>query len=153
MRFEFSLTKGREAHPLEALRRKLTRGLEVAAAGEYAHRGGEVEILVTIATTRKLGDVEAGIVCSEYYDEKRTTTTNPDGSTSTGRTTSDEIAYESWSAVETVAGVQSLRFTIPQDAPFSYEGNCLSFRWEAVARGRRTRRLDTQARSAFTVLP
>jgi hypothetical protein len=152
MNFGFSLGKGREVHPVEALRRRLTRGLEVAAGERVVRRGGEVEALVTISSPSKLGDVEVGVVCTEYYDEEDTTS-NPDGTTSTGRSTSDDIAQESWSPVESVSGVQSVRFTIPQDAPFSYSGECLSFKWEVVARGHRSRRLDAQARSEFSVLP
>lgn len=150
MRFEIPLGTGREVHLLEALRRRLTRGLEVAASDQVVHRGGEVEALLTISSSRKLGDVEVGVVCTEYYDEEEKNYTN--GSTSTSRVTRDEIAHETWTPVETVSGVQSLRFTVPPDAPFSYSGECLSFKWEVVARGRK-RGLDAQARSEFSVLP
>lgn len=149
MRFSFG--KGREAHPLEALRRRFTRGLEVAAGEHEARRGGEIEALVTISSARTLGDVEVGVVCTEYYDEEQTDSTGD--STSTSRVTCDEIAHETWHPVEAVAGVQSVHFTIPRDAPFSYDGDCLSFKWEVVARGRRSRRLDAQVRSEFSVLP
>jgi hypothetical protein len=152
MGFGFSLGKGREIHPLDILRRRLTRGLEVATGDQTARRGGEVEALVTISSGLKLGDLEVGVVCTEYYDEQETTR-DADGSTSLSRSTSDEVAHESWSQVENVSGVQSLRFTIPADAPFSYRGECLSFKWEVVARGRRSRGLDAQARSEFSVLP
>ena len=150
MRFSFG--KGREAHPLEALRGRLTRGLEVAAGVQEVRRGGEVEALVTITSARRLGDVEVGVVCTEYYDEEQTSS-DGDGTTSTSRVTCDEIAHETWHPIEAVAGVQSVRFTIPPDSPFSYDGDCLSFKWEVVARGRRSRQLDAQARSEFSVLP
>jgi len=152
---EFSFGKGRKVHPLEALRRRLTRGLEVAASDQEVRRGGEVEALVTISSARKLGDVEVGVVCTESYDELNTNQRYTDGTntTSTSRVTSDDVAHETWSPVETVSGVQSVRFTIPPDAPFSYRGDCLSFKWELVARGRRSRGLDRQARSEFSVLP
>jgi hypothetical protein len=152
MGFGFSLGKGREAHPLDFLRRKLTRGLEVAAVDESVHRGGELEALVTISNARKLGNVEVGVVCTEYYDEQETTRES-DGSTSLSRSTSDAIAHEIWSQVESMSGMQSVRFTIPADAPFSYRGECLSFKWEVVARGRKSRGLDAQARSEFSVRP
>ena len=149
---EFSFGKSREAHPLEALRRRLTRGLEVAASDPEVRRGEEVEALVTISNARKLADVEVGVVCTEYYDELDTDNDTDDMS-STSRLTSDDLAHETWSPVEAVSGVQSVRFTIPPDAPFSYRGECLSFKWELVARGRRSRGLDRQARSEFSVLP
>jgi hypothetical protein len=152
MDFRFSLGKGREIHPLDFLRRRLTRGLDVATGDEPARRGGEVEALVTISNARKLGDLEVGVVCTEYYDEQETTR-DSDGSTSLSRSTSDEVAHESWSQVESISGTQSLRFMIPSDAPFSYRGECLSFKWEVVARGHKSRGLDAQARSEFSVLP
>ena len=153
---EFSFGKGRKVHPLEALRRRLTRGLEVAASDQEVRRGGEVEALVTISSARKLGDVEVGVVCTEYYDELKTGSaayTDDTNTTTTSRVTSDDVAHETWSPVETVSGVQSVRFTIPPGAPFSYHGECLSFKWELVVRGRRGRGLDRQARSEFSVLP
>jgi hypothetical protein len=152
MNFGISFGKAREVHPLDALRRRLTRGLEVTAGDQSVRRGAEVEALVTISGAGKLGDVQVGVVCTEYYDEEDTTSTG-NGSTSTSRSTSDDVAHESWSRVESVTGVQSVRFTIPADAPFSYSGECLSFRWEVVARGHRSRRLDAQARNEFAVLP
>ena len=153
VKFEYSFGKGREVHPLEALRRRLTRGLEVAASDQEVRRGGEVEALVTISSARKLVDVEVGVVCTEYYDELDTDGGYTDDTTSTSRMTRDDVAHETWSPVETVSGVQSVRFTIPPDAPFSYRGECLSFKWELVARGRRSRGLDRQATSEFSVLP
>jgi hypothetical protein len=116
-------------------------------------RGGEVEALVTISSARKLVDVEVGVVCTEYYDELDTGRDYTDDTTSTSRLTRDAVAHETWSPVENVSGVQSVRFTIPPDAPFSYRGECLSFKWELVARGRRSRGLDRQTRSEFSVLP
>jgi len=70
-----------------------------------------------------------------------------------GRATTYAIAHEAWLPIESAPGVQSVRLTIPPEAPFSYEGDCLSFRWEVVARGRRRRRLDAQAKHEISVLP
>ncbi len=43
--------------------------------------------------------------------------------------------------------------TKPAHAPFSYEGSCLSFKWEVVARGRRARKLDARASQEISVRP
>jgi hypothetical protein len=145
--------RGREAHPLDVLRRRLTSGLQVTASNQVARRGEEIEALLTISSPGKLGKVEVGVVCTEYYDEEDTDTDMNTGNRSTSRVTSDEIAHEAWLPVETISEAQSLHFTIPPDAPFSYRGACLSFKWEVVARGRRRRGLDAQARSEFSVLP
>jgi hypothetical protein len=134
------------------LRRLLTRGLEITAGDEAVRRGGEVEATVTIASPGKLGNVEVGLVCTEYYD-KEETTRDEHGSMSTSRETRNEIVHEAWSPVESFSRVQSVRFPIPADAPFSFTGECLSFRWEVVARGKRSGRLDAEARAEFSVQP
>lgn len=136
------------SHPLDFVRQRRTRGLQVDAGVHGARRGEEVEALVTISSPKGLGDLEVGLVCTEYYDEE---TTDSDGDTS--RSTAEAMAYEDWLPVEEVTGVQSVRLAIPAEAPFSYEGTCLSFKWELVARGHRSRGLDAQARSDLSVLP
>jgi hypothetical protein len=50
-------------------------------------------------------------------------------------------------------GAQDVRVPIPKDAPFSYEGEVLSFRWELVARRRRKHHLDEQAAQKLVVHP
>jgi hypothetical protein len=136
------------SHPLDFVRQRRTRGLQVDAGVHGVRRGEEVEARVTIASPKGLGDLEVGLVCTEYYDEE---TTDSDGDTS--RSTAEAIAHEDWLPVEELTGVQSVRLAIPADAPFSYEGTCLSFKWELVARGHRSRGLDAQARSDLSVLP
>jgi hypothetical protein len=137
-------------NPIDLLRRRLTRGLQVAASDQEVRRGEEVEALVTISSARGLGDVEVGLVCTEYYTRYSEGVGTDD---SGGRATSYAIAHQAWLPVESAPGVQNARLTIPPEAPFSYEGDCLSFRWEVVARGRRRRRLDAQARREISVLP
>jgi hypothetical protein len=138
----------RPLHPLDFVRQRRTRGLQLDAGEGPVKRGGEVEALVTISSPKSLGDLEVGLVCTEYYDEE---TTDRDGDTS--RATVEEIAHENWLPVEELTGVQSVRLAIPADAPFSYEGACLSFKWELVARGHKSRGLDAQARRDLSVLP
>ena len=136
------------SHPLDFVRQRRTRGLQVDAGVHGVRRGEEVEALVTITSPKGLGDLEVGLVCTEYYDEE---STDSDGDTS--RATVEEVAHEDWQPVEELTGVQSVRLAIPADAPFSYEGTCLSFKWELVARGHKSRGLDAQARSDLSVLP
>jgi hypothetical protein len=146
-------------NPLDLLRRGLTKGLEVDAREPEVRRGAEVEALVTISSSRGLGDVEAGLLCTEYYDVDEDTRTGTatdmdmDMGSGTKRVTRTAIAHEAWQPLENAVGVQTVRFAIPQEAPFSYEGDCLSFKWEVVARGRRASRLDAQASREFAVLP
>jgi hypothetical protein len=140
-------TFGRPMHPIDALRRRLTKGLEVDAATEQVRRGEEVEALVTVTSARGLGGIEVGVVCTEIYDKEEW-----ESDDTVSRTPTEAIAHDAWVPLEAMAGVQSMRLAIPSDAPFSYEGKCLSFRWEVVARGRR-RGLDAQAKSEFSVQP
>jgi hypothetical protein len=132
--------------PIDLLRRRLTRGLEVGAAAQEVRRGDQVEALVAISSARGLGTVEVGLVCTEYY-------ACYGKGESGGRVLTYAIAHEAWLPVDCSPGVQNVRLPIPTEAPFSYEGDCLSFKWEVIARGRRRRRLDAQAGHEISVLP
>jgi hypothetical protein len=136
---------------LNFLRRRLTTGLQVVAVEREVPRGEEIEALVTVSRSRGLGDLEVGLVCTESYDY-RSTWTDDDGMHDS-RETGEAVAHEEWQSVESVAGSQSIRLRIPLEAPFSYKGDCLSFKWEIVARGRKTHRLDARAAQQLSVLP
>jgi hypothetical protein len=130
---------------------RLTKGLQVGASEQELRRGEEVEALVTISSAGGLREAEVGLVCTEIYDHEDTST-DVEGNTQISRATSAAIAHEAWVPVENTPDVQSVGFTVPPEAPFSYEGSCLSFKWEVVARGRRRRRLDALARRGVSVL-
>ena len=122
-------------------------GLEVGVVDQAVYRGDAAEAAVTIANSPAFEAVEAGLVCTEYYDVYVSDDTG-------GRTeTREAIAYESWLPLENTPGEQSVRLAIPSDAPFSYEGKSLSFRWAVVARARRRRGLDPRAECKFQVFP
>ena len=111
-------------------------------------RGGQFDARVTIADSRGLADVEIGLVCTEFYACRM----RGDGDGGS-RGTSSAAAYEAWLPVQGGPGVHAVRVTVPADAPFSYDGELLAFRWELVARGRRKHRLDAQAQREVCVLP
>ena len=68
------------SHPLDFVRQRRTRGLQVDAGVQGVRRGEEVEALVTITSAKGLGgDLEVGVVCTEYYDEE---SRDSDGDTS-----------------------------------------------------------------------
>ena len=141
---------GWQVNPLDLVRRKLTSGLEVTADRSEARRGEQIEARVTVAEPEQLGDVEVGLVCTEYYDVLVPSAGGEHSSSQ--RSTAEATEYETWLPVPAVQGEHSVRLTIPPQAPFSYQGTCLSFRWEIVARGRR-RGLDAQARPELGVRP
>jgi hypothetical protein len=134
----------------------MTSALEVDAGGQAVSRGEEIEAQVTISDAEKAGSVEVGVVCTEYYDEDVTEETIDDHGImqeETQRTTLHATAHEEWRPIESTVGVQTVLLTIPAEAPFSYEGDCVSFKWELVARGRRQNRPDAEAGQAITVRP
>lgn len=100
------------------------------------------------AETRVL---EVGLVCPEHYDEE-VRDHGMDGHDATRRTTSRAVEYEQWQHLDCVAGEHEVTLTIPAHAPYSYDGDCLSFRWEVVARGRKSG-LDGQAGQQIAVRP
>jgi hypothetical protein len=137
-----------------APRQRLARaaGLKVSAATQKVRRGDDVTARVTVAGTHGLDDVEVGVVCTESYAEKGTTT-DSDGEPVTTRETSHATAYEDWILVGRLLGSQDVSLTVPPTAPFSYDGSALTFEREVVARGRRRLRLDAEARDELHVLP
>jgi hypothetical protein len=136
---------------VDFLRRRLTTGIDLGAREDVVHRGDQVEAVVTVSRPRGLGRLEVGLVCTESYDYWSSSTPGSDSGSS--RETAHEVAHEAWQAVEPGVGEHTVRFGVPVDAPFSYKGTCLSFKWELVAVGRRRRRLDAQAAADVTVLP
>jgi hypothetical protein len=130
----------------------LTRGLRVEVGEQGVRRGEELEMLVTVSRSRGLGDLEAGLVCTESYDYLDMWT-DSDGQQQQSRKTATAIASETWQPLEGAMGAQSVRLRVPPEAPFSYKGDCLSFEWEVVARGHKKHALDTQAAQEVSVLP
>ena len=147
---------GRRRHFLNRIETGLTDELRITPPTGEARRGEKIDVELTVVDPRRLSDVEVGLVCTEYYDvEVETTSTDSQGhtTTSSSRETRDAIAHEAWVPVEGAMGVQTVRLSIPPEAPFSYEGDCLSFRWEVVARAHKRRRLDARAERDLSVAP
>jgi hypothetical protein len=134
-------------HPIDFLRARIRRGLEVGAAGHPVRRGEEIDARVRITSPRGLGRVEVGLVCTEFFASAVS-----DSQGGRRRGTASATAHEAWHPVDGTPGVHSVRLAVPADAPFTYEGDVLSFTWEIVVRERRKHRLDAQARHAITVL-
>jgi hypothetical protein len=105
---------------------------DLAARPIEARRGQELEAAIRIGDpSAAAGDIEIGLVCTAHYD-RWTQSSGPD--TSRRRVTAQGIAYEDWREVPAALGSQQVRFAIPPDAPFSHEGECLSFAWRVTAR-------------------
>lgn len=110
--------------------------LKLEADKRELERGGSL-VVVPQATERPAGaPFEVGLECLEIYDEW----VDRHGKILRGitqelsmRDTLELVVWETW--VEAAAG-QPVAFDVPPDAPFSWEGDCLSFAWRAVARER-----------------
>ena len=139
----------------DRLRSAITTGLEVRALRDVVVRGEDVEVEVTIGRARGLGDVEVGLLCTEVYAEEAVREPDREGSTSEYRyeRTVEDTAYAAWQPVEDAVGTHRVRLTVPADAPFSYRGTVLSYRWQVVARGVRRLLPDAWAACDLEVRP
>lgn len=114
--------------------------LELTAAPSVLSRGDEVRARLRISDTSKpVGEVEVGLVCVELYDlwvwvnGRRQLTTR------------ESVAWETWQAARQAEPLQEFRFAVPHEAPFSYEGQCLSMAWRVTAREDRQARRDPRS--------
>jgi hypothetical protein len=124
------------------------RGVALTVSASDVRRGTEVEARLEIANPDRARDtLELGLVCTEYYDIQ---TSNGKGGTQ--RTTSQAAAHEDWRPQE-AAPLQTVRFTVPADAPFSYRGDCISFVWRVSVRQPRKLRFDRAVNVPIVVRP
>ena len=139
-------------NPLDAVRRRVTKGLEVAVADPRVRRGGQLRATVTLEDPARLGVLAVGLVCTEYYEELASAVVTP-GSGVLARPMVSAVAFEVWQPLDAVAGEQEITLHVPGGVPFSYAGAKLTYRWEVAVRGERSGRLDAQARHEIVVLP
>lgn len=118
------------------------RGINLAVDREEARRGDELAVTLTFAGRARAEDerLEVGLVCIERHDYL-VRAQHRAGATEL-RQTAEDTAHEQWQAIETASGEQTLTFEIPRDAPYSYEGDCVSYAWRVSARIPRKLRLD-----------
>jgi hypothetical protein len=115
----FAIGLWRGAHP------RYARGLEVAVERPGVRRG---EPVAAVATGD--GSIEVGLVCMEHYDVWRDAAA--DGSRSRG--TLSAVVWSAWSAAPHAALGQRVELAVPAAAPYSYEGDCVSFAWSVNVR-------------------
>jgi hypothetical protein len=121
--------------------RRRVRGMNLTVDRDEGRRGEK--ILATLDHSQNAEGLEVGLVCVERYD-LQATARPPKGGTVVVRQTNQSTAYEQWHPVEPAAGEQSFAFEIPCDAPYSYEGECISYAWRLSVR--RTRKLRPDPR-------
>ncbi len=143
-------------NPLDAVRRRMTKGLEVSAADPRVRRGGQLHATVTIEEPERLGVLEVGLVCTEYYERLGSAPMSggpPVPTVGRNRDMASAVAFEAWQPLDAVAGEQEVTLRVPASVPFSYAGVKLTYRWEVAVRGERSGRLDAQARHEIVVAP
>jgi hypothetical protein len=122
------------------------RGVTVTVAVTEVRRGQEVDARVEIAHPDTQG-LELGLVCTEYYDEE-----TRDSKGNAQRSTSQAVAYEDWRP-QPGGGVQSVRFSVPANAPYSFRGDCISYVWRVSARQPKRLRFDRAVNVPLVVRP
>jgi len=126
--------RGRRPHRAPHLRLEV-RPLEV-------HRGGRVEVDAILRTGAGVAErVDVGLVCVEVYDEWSRGSNLDSVGDPHRRFIRQDSAYAHWETIDTRAGAASLRIDVPSEAPFSYEGEALSFAWRVAARSARSERV------------
>jgi hypothetical protein len=136
------------------LARRLRSGealqFEVLAQPLELRRGGEVEAeLLVYEPNRLAGQLEVGVVCVERYDRRAS---EGEGD-SDGREIAEDVAYERWLPARRTEEEQRFRFRIPAQAPYSHEGELLSFAWSVSARDADASNPESRSDDPIWVLP
>lgn len=127
---------------LALLQRGAARGLDVTPLTSEARRGGTVDVVVRGNAN---GRLEAGLVCTETY----ASFIPQRSAVRSDRALVDDVASEQWTPAQPG---ETVTLRIPEDAPFSYDGEHLKFTWRVAARARR-RGLDRVRTRDLHVLP
>ena len=101
------------------------RGITLQLVGEAFRRGDAVSVTLT-GRRSSGGRLEVGIACDERFEQEV-----PDAP---AKTMMETVAHEDWQAVPDSAREHTLDFTLPDDAPYSYEGDAVSFAWRVSVR-------------------
>lgn len=130
-------------------------GAALAVDRDDARRGDKLSVTLTLANSGGANEepesLEVGLVCVEIYDYQVVAQTR--AGPIYVRQTGEANAHENWQQVERAAGAQTVDFELPRDAPYSYEGDCVSYAWRVSARVARRMRSDPRLDHAVWVRP
>lgn len=144
----FGAWKMRGKGQLRRSRRLRSTGL--AVAGDDVRRGDRISVTVTPGNGTR-GSLEVGVVCVERYDIRVPMTVR--GVTRFRRDTVEGAVFERWQPVGAPGSASTLTFEIPREAPYSYEGDCVSYAWRVSARAVRRMARDDRLDRAIWVRP
>jgi hypothetical protein len=129
---------------LGLIQRGAARKLDVVPTAEEVRRGDTLE--VTVKAEAGVEGLEAGLICTETFPVfvvRRKLTHS-------GHEFEDEVAYEQWHPFE--RSQPTVALSVPVDAPYSYDGENLKFKWRVAVRQPR-RGLDAVRTREIRVLP
>lgn len=116
-----------------------------------ARRGDTVRATLTITDVDHCGEqLELGLVCTEYWDDK-VESYNQYGE-QTNRVTKTVDAAKEFRPAQRVAQ-QTMEFQVPAESPFSYEGSAVSWAWHVSAVDRREHHVDPRRDVPIWVSP
>lgn len=132
---------------------KRVPGVTLGVERDEAERGEELRVTVMLSPRAANADdpLEVGLVCIERYDYTAHAQTKA-GPVNV-RQTRDGIAHEQWLPLEHAVGERSFRLEIPTTAPYSYEGECVSYFWRVSVRAVRRLRADPRIDRPVWVRP
>jgi hypothetical protein len=124
------------------------RGYTIAADPAELRRGEDLDVRVSVADPERLeSGAELGLVCVEYYSVTR------HSENSTYRDDAEATAYEDWRPIRPGQVRPYERFQVPADAPYSHEGEYLSYNWSVRVREPRAMRPDARVDQPIWVSP
>jgi hypothetical protein len=132
---------------------RFLRGARLGVDREEAQRGEHLGVTFALAPGVKPEgeELEVGLVCIELWDYK-TSAQHRYGATVVRRT-AEATAHEEWLPLTPVLEERSFTFQIPGDAPYSYEGDCVSYAWRVSVRAVRRLRSDPRIDHPIWVRP
>lgn len=125
------------------------RGASLAVVADDHRRGDE--IAATLTRRRGEGQVEVGLVCVERFDTEVQVFHR--GGATVARQTGEATVHEEWQPVPDGGLEHTAGFRVPVGAPYSYEGECLSYAWRVTAREVRELREDRRLDEPIWVAP
>lgn len=134
--------------------------LQMRPSTDEPRRGDELVVTLSVADASAVeGErLEVGIECIERWDYRQQRSSGSSGvgssvGSSSRRVTSKGTAFEQWLPAQRTSASETFTFRIPPDAPFSHEGECLSFSWMLTAREHVPRGVDNRVDHPIWVLP
>jgi hypothetical protein len=122
-------------------RPRQARYLQLEVEPIELRRGDTVRVTLTITDARKIGEeLDLGLVCTQYYDY--TAVVQDQHGSHRERKTMEVESTAKWTKPDRSQVRQTVQFTVPADAPFSFEGGAVSWAWHVSARDRHPHRYD-----------